>query len=79
MKPIGLILLVCTHAETVNLFLCEVTPVATTEVLLSETCKLYAVELGHLIAERLEDTAYDTVLTAMDLNAHLLLVDRIGA
>ena len=73
-----MILLVCSHAQAVHLFLCQIAPLATTQVLLGQTGKLNAVELGHLVAKALEDAAHNAVLTRMDLNAHLLLVHRIG-
>ena len=62
-----------THAEHVNFLLCKEAPVTTTEVLLGQTCKLYTVELGYTITEALEDTANDTVLAAVNLDAYRLL------
>ena len=70
-------LLIGTHTQAVNLLLGEVTPVATTQVLLGQSCKLYAVEFRHLIAKALEDTAHDAVLARVDLDTHLLLVVSI--
>ena len=63
-----------THAEHVNFLLCQEAPVATTEVLLSQTGKLYTVELGDTIAKALENTTNDTVLATMDLDTYLCLV-----
>ena len=56
-------LLVSSHTQAVNLLLGQVAPVATLQVLLGETCELNAVELLNAIAQALEDTANDTVLT----------------
>ena len=75
---VSLVLFVGTHAQAVYLFLCEVSPVATTKVLLCQSGKLYAVELGYLIAERLEYTSNNTVLAAVNLYAYLLLEDRVS-
>ena len=47
-------------------------------MLLGESGKLYAAELGDTVAEALEDTAHDAVLAAVDLNALLLLVLLVG-
>ena len=71
-------LLVGTHAEAVDFLLGEVAPVATAEVLLGESGELYAVELGDAVAEGLEDATHDAVLTGVDLDADLLLVNGIG-
>ena len=62
------------HAQHLHFLLSEEAPVATTEILLCKSCKLYAVELHYAIAEVLEDTANDTVLAAVDLDANLTLV-----
>ena len=62
------------HAQHLHFLLSEEAPVATTEILLCKSCKLYAVELYYAIAEVLEDTANDTVLAAVDLDANLALV-----
>lgn len=62
------------HAQHLHFLLSEEAPVATTEILLCKSCKLYAVELHYAIAEVLEDTANDTVLAAVDLDANLALV-----
>ena len=72
------VLFVCSHAETVDFLFGEVAPIATTDVLLSETSKLYTVELDDLIAEALEDAADNAVLARVDFNAHLLLVDGVS-
>ena len=53
-------------------------PVTATEIFLSQTCELYTVELGNTIAEALEDTAHDTVLATMNLDANLCLVAIIS-
>ena len=45
--------------------------ITTTEVLLGQTCKLYTVQLGYTITKALEDTANDTVLAAVNLDAYL--------
>ena len=39
------------HLEVVDLFLCEVAPAASGEVLLGESGEVYAVELGDVVAE----------------------------
>ena len=66
------------HAQHLHLFLGEETPVATTEVLLGEACKLHAVELHYALAEALEDTTHDAVLAAMTFDAHLALIGVAG-
>lgn len=71
-------LLESTHAEHINLFLREETPVATTKVLLRKTGKLYTVEPDYPIAKMLEDTADDTVLATVNLYTYLTLVVLIG-
>ena len=72
------ILLVSTHAQTVYLLLGEVAPVAAANVLLSQSGKLHAVELGNLISQRLEDAANDAVLARVNLDAYLLLIGIAG-
>ena len=58
----GWVLFKCTHLEHVDLLLSEVTPATTWQVLLGETCEIYAIELNDTIAEVLEDTTNDAVL-----------------
>ena len=72
------ILLVSTHAQTVYLLLGEVAPVTAANVLLSQSGKLHAVELGNLISQRLEDAANDAVLARVNLDAYLLLIGIAG-
>ena len=72
------ILLVSTHAQTVYLLLGEVAPVAAANVLLGQSGKLHAVELGNLISQRLEDAANDAVLARVNLDAYLLLISIAG-
>ena len=72
------ILLVSTHAQTVYLLLGEVAPVAAANVLLGQSSKLHAVELGNLISQRLEDAANDAVLARVNLDAYLLLIGIAG-
>ena len=62
------------HAQHLYFLLSKEAPVATTEILLCKSCKLYTVELHYAIAEVLEDTANDTVLAAVNLDAYLALV-----
>ena len=71
-------LLIRSHAEAVNLFFGKVAPVATTEIFLGETGKLNAVELKDLVAEALEDASHDAILTGVNLNAYLLLIDSVS-
>ena len=66
------------HAQHIHFLLCEETPVAAAEVLLGESCKLYAVEFHHAVAEVLEDAAHDAVLSAVNLDAYLTLVGVAG-
>ena len=66
------------HAQHIHFLLCEEAPVAAAEVLLGESCKLYAVEFHHTVAEVLEDTAHDAVLSAVNLDAYLTLVGVAG-
>jgi len=68
------VLLECSHAQHLHFLLCEEAPVAAAEVLLGESCELYAVELNDAVAEVLEDTTHDAVLAAVDLDAYLALV-----
>ena len=62
------------HSQHVHLFLSEVAPIATTEVLLGEASEEDAIKLNDMVAKVLEDATHDTVATAVDLDAHLLLV-----
>ena len=62
----------------VNLFLSEVAPITTTNVLLGKTCKLHAVELDNLVTQALEDAAHNAVLARVNLDAYLLLVCLAG-
>jgi len=55
-----------------------VTPAATWQVLLGESCEINAVELHDTIAEVLEDTTHDTVLARVDLDTNLVLVLFVG-
>ena len=66
------------HAQHIHFLLCEEAPVAAAEVLLGESCKLYAVEFHHAVAEVLEDAAHDAVLSAVNLDAYLTLVGVAG-
>ena len=66
------------HAQHIHFLLCEEAPVAAAEVLLGESCKLYAVELHHTVAEVLEDAAHDAVFPAVNLDAYLTLVGVAG-
>lgn len=66
------------HAQHVNFLLCEEAPVAAAEILLSQTCKEHTVELDNSVSETFEDTANDTVLAAVYLDAHLALVCCAG-
>ena len=66
------------HAQHIHFLLCEEAPVAAAEVLLGESCKLYAVEFHHTVAEVLEDAAHDAVLAAVNLDAYLTLVGVAG-
>ena len=66
------------HAQHIHFLLCEEAPVAAAEVLLGESCKLYAVEFHHTVAEVLEDAAHDAVLSAVNLDAYLTLVGVAG-
>ena len=66
------------HAQHVNFLLCEEAPVAAAEILLSQTCKEHTVELDNSVSEAFEDTADDTVLAAVYLDAHLALVCCAG-
>ena len=65
-------------AQHFHFLLCEEAPVTTTEVLFGEPGKLHTVELDHVVAEVLEDTTHNTVLAAVDLNAHLAVVVLVG-
>ena len=56
-------LLVSAHAKAVDLFLSEVAPVTTANILFGETSKLHAVKFYDLVAQALKDAAYDAVLT----------------
>ena len=62
------------HAQHIHFLLSEEAPVAATEVLLCESCELHAVELNDAITEVFEYTAHDTVLAAVEFDAHLALV-----
>ena len=66
------------HTQHIHFLLCEEAPVAAAEVLLGESCKLYAVEFHHAVAEVLEDAAHDAVLSAVNLDAYLTLVGVAG-
>jgi len=68
------VLLECSHAQHLHFLLCEEAPVAAAEVLLGESCELYAVELNDAVAEVFEDTTHDAVLAAVNLDAYLALV-----
>ena len=63
-----------THFEEVHLLLGQITPAATGQVLLGKPCEIYAVELGHMVAERLEDTAHNAVTSRMNLDSGLVAV-----
>jgi hypothetical protein len=65
-------------AQHLHLFLSEEAPVATTYVLLGQSGELHAVELHDAIAQALEDTSHDTVLTAVDLDTYLAVVTLVG-
>jgi hypothetical protein len=71
-------LFISSHTKAVNFLFSKVTPITTTEILLSEAGELYAVKLSNLVAKGLKYTADDAVLTGMDLDTHLLLVNRVG-
>ena len=60
--------------QEVNLFLGEVTPAAARQVLLSETGEINAVQLHHVVTQRLEYTANDAVATRVDFDAGLFAV-----
>ena len=49
----------------------EEAPVTTLDTLLGETCEHHAVKLANPVAEALEDTAHDAVLTRVNLDAQL--------
>ncbi len=57
----NLVLFKRSHFQIVDLLLGEVTPTAAGKVFLCESGKINAVELCHMISERLEDAAYDAV------------------
>lgn len=61
------------HAQHVNFLLCEEAPVAAAEILLSQTSKEHTVELDNSVSEAFEDTADNTVLAAVYLDATWLL------
>ena len=65
-------------AQHVHFLLGEEAPVATAKILLGETGKLHAIELHHVVAQALEDTTHDTVLAAVNLDAHLAVVALVG-
>ena len=48
-------------------------PVAPTNILFRQPGKLYTIKSDHTVAQRLEDAAYNTVFTAVYLNANLRL------
>ena len=64
----------CAHTEHLYFFFCKITPITATYVLLSKTCKIYTIELDYMVTEAFEDTTHDTVLTAVNFNADLLLI-----
>ena len=63
MTPYHNKLLVLASLKTHNLLLCEETPSTSLEVLLRKTCIVYTVELLHGVAEVLEHTTHDTVIS----------------
>ena len=66
------------HTKHFHFLLGQITPVATTQVLLCQSGKLYAVEFDHSVSEMLEYAADDAVLAAVYLYAHLTLVGIVG-
>ena len=63
--------------EEGNFLRCEETPFAATDVLLGQSGKGHAVEVDHLVPYFLEDTAYDAVLSGVDLQTDMTAV-RFG-
>ncbi len=62
------------HLQEVDLFLSQIAPTAAGQVLLGQTCEVYTVEFCHMISERLEYAAHDTVASGMNLDTGLIAV-----
>ena len=66
------------HLQEVYFFLSQVTPASARQVFLGETCEVDAVELGHMVAEALEDAAHYAVTSRVDFDTGLIAVSLGG-
>ena len=72
-----------THTQEVDLLLSEIAPAAAREILLCQTGEIDAVEFRDTISEMLENAAYDTIASRVDLYTGLIagvghIADGVG-
>src|SRR5574344_2068160 len=64
----------CTHSQCVNLSFVQVAPFATSQILLCQSGKVYAVQFNYVISQRFKYTTNDTVASRVNLNSYLALI-----